>query len=65
MFIRKYKKKYGVEVWAEHVATKKKKKLWRKKDDLLGKCLFDVLFLLQQSFNFKKKKYIEYPYKEN
>ncbi|GAA5807222.1 hypothetical protein MFLAVUS_000577 [Mucor flavus] len=35
VFIRKYKKKYGVEVWAEHVATKKKKKLWRKKDDLL------------------------------
>lgn len=65
MFIRKYKKKYGVEVWAEHVATKKKKKLWRKKDDLLGKCFFfDVLFLLRQSFN-SLKKYIEYPYKEN
>jgi hypothetical protein len=37
VFIRKYKKKFCVEVWAEHVTTKKKKKLWRKKDDLLGK----------------------------
>lgn len=37
VFIRKFKKKYGVEVWAEHVTTKKKKKLWRKKDDILGK----------------------------
>lgn len=36
VFIRKYKKKYCTEVWAEHVATKKKKKLWRKKDDVLG-----------------------------
>ncbi|KAI7902527.1 mitochondrial genome maintenance MGM101 [Cokeromyces recurvatus] len=34
-FIRKFKKKYCVEVWAEHVTTKKKKKLWRKKDDTL------------------------------
>ncbi|KAI8340390.1 mitochondrial genome maintenance protein [Choanephora cucurbitarum] len=34
-FIRKFKKKYCVEVWAEHVTTKKKKKLWRKKDDIL------------------------------
>lgn len=37
VFIRKFKKKYGAEVWAEHVTTKKKKKLWRKKDDVLGK----------------------------
>ncbi|KAI9268052.1 mitochondrial genome maintenance MGM101-domain-containing protein, partial [Phascolomyces articulosus] len=36
-FIRKFKKKYCTEVWAEHVTTKKKKKLWRKKDDTLGK----------------------------
>ncbi|KAG0170436.1 hypothetical protein DFQ30_002508 [Apophysomyces sp. BC1015] len=35
VFIRKYKKKYCVEVWAEHVMTKKKKKLWRKKDESL------------------------------
>ncbi|KAI9353973.1 mitochondrial genome maintenance MGM101-domain-containing protein [Pilaira anomala] len=35
VFIRKFKKKYGAEVWAEHVTTKKKKKLWRKKDDVL------------------------------
>ncbi|KAI9490920.1 mitochondrial genome maintenance MGM101-domain-containing protein [Zychaea mexicana] len=35
IFIRKYKKKYCVEVWAEHVTTKKKKKLWRKRDDTL------------------------------
>lgn len=35
VFIRKFKKKYCVEVWAEHVTTKKKKKLWRKKDDIL------------------------------
>ncbi|KAI9470904.1 MAG: mitochondrial genome maintenance protein [Benjaminiella poitrasii] len=34
-FIRKFKKKYCVEVWAEHVTTKKKKKLWKKKDDTL------------------------------
>ncbi|KAI9287034.1 mitochondrial genome maintenance MGM101-domain-containing protein [Umbelopsis sp. AD052] len=31
-FIRKFKKKHCVEVWAEHLATKKKKKLWRRKD---------------------------------
>lgn len=37
VFIRKFKKKYCTEVWAEHVTTKKKKKLWRKKDDVLGK----------------------------
>ncbi|KAL9543089.1 hypothetical protein PS6_009469 [Mucor atramentarius] len=35
VFIRKFKKKYCTEVWAEHVTTKKKKKLWRKKDDVL------------------------------
>ncbi|CEP19113.1 hypothetical protein [Parasitella parasitica] len=35
VFIRKFKKKHCVEVWAEHVTTKKKKKLWRKKDDIL------------------------------
>ncbi|KAF7728804.1 hypothetical protein EC973_005430 [Apophysomyces ossiformis] len=35
VFIRKFKKKYCVEVWAEHVLTKKKKKLWRKKDESL------------------------------
>ncbi|CAO3658010.1 unnamed protein product [Rhizopus microsporus] len=35
VFIRKFKKKYCVEVWAEHVTTKKKKKLWKKKDDTL------------------------------
>ncbi|KAG1440040.1 hypothetical protein G6F56_012067 [Rhizopus delemar] len=35
VFIRKFKKKYCTEVWAEHVATKKKKKLWKKKDDYL------------------------------
>ncbi|KAI9280736.1 mitochondrial genome maintenance MGM101-domain-containing protein [Sporodiniella umbellata] len=35
VFIRKYKKKYCTEVWGEHVTTKKKKKLWRKKDDTL------------------------------
>ncbi|KAL0581119.1 hypothetical protein V5O48_000908 [Marasmius crinis-equi] len=31
-FIREFKEKYCVEVWAEHVPTKKKKKLWRRKD---------------------------------
>ncbi|KAI9308884.1 mitochondrial genome maintenance MGM101-domain-containing protein [Cunninghamella echinulata] len=35
VFIRKFKKKYCVEVWAEHITTKRKKKLWRKKDDVL------------------------------
>lgn len=39
VFIRKYKKKYCVEVWAEHVTTKKKKRVWRKKDETLGKML--------------------------
>ncbi|KAF8732586.1 hypothetical protein AX14_004191 [Amanita brunnescens Koide BX004] len=31
-FIREFKEKYCVEVFAEHVPTKKKKKLWRRKD---------------------------------
>ncbi|KAG7092781.1 hypothetical protein E1B28_009104 [Marasmius oreades] len=31
-FIREFKEKYCVEVWAEHVLTKKKKKVWRRKD---------------------------------
>ncbi|KAI7869152.1 mitochondrial genome maintenance MGM101-domain-containing protein [Spinellus fusiger] len=33
VFIRKYKRENCVEVWAEHVATKKKKKLWKKKGE--------------------------------
>ncbi|KAK0461662.1 mitochondrial genome maintenance MGM101-domain-containing protein [Desarmillaria tabescens] len=31
-FIREFKAKYCVEVFAEHIPTKKKKKLWRRKD---------------------------------
>ncbi|KAI0960158.1 hypothetical protein AcW1_004756 [Taiwanofungus camphoratus] len=31
-FIREFKAKYCVEVYAEHVSTKKKRKLWRRKD---------------------------------
>lgn len=31
-FIREFKTKYCVEVFAEHVPTKKKRKLWRRKD---------------------------------
>ncbi|KAI0796360.1 mitochondrial genome maintenance MGM101 [Irpex lacteus] len=31
-FIREFKSKYCVEVFAEHATTKKKKKLWRRKD---------------------------------
>ncbi|KAI0254803.1 mitochondrial genome maintenance MGM101 [Lactifluus subvellereus] len=31
-FIREFKKEYCVEVFAEHVPTKKKRKLWRRKD---------------------------------
>ncbi|KAF4619917.1 hypothetical protein D9613_004912 [Agrocybe pediades] len=31
-FIREFKAKYCVEVFAEHLPTKKKKKLWRRKD---------------------------------
>ncbi|CDS05840.1 hypothetical protein LRAMOSA08368 [Lichtheimia ramosa] len=34
-FIRKFKKKHCVDVWAEHVVQKKKKKLWRRKDATL------------------------------
>lgn len=34
-FISKFKAKYCTEVWAEHVATKKKRRLWRRKDDKL------------------------------
>lgn len=40
-FIRKFKKKYCVEVWAEHLTTKKKRKLWRRKDGDIG--MFIVL----------------------
>lgn len=35
-FIREFKAKYAVDVWGEHVTTKKKKKVWRRKDDKLG-----------------------------
>ncbi|KAI8060523.1 mitochondrial genome maintenance MGM101-domain-containing protein [Gongronella butleri] len=35
IYIRKFKKKYCTEVWTEHVVNKRKKKLWRKKDDVL------------------------------
>ncbi|KAG5338316.1 hypothetical protein E4T56_gene5379 [Termitomyces sp. T112] len=31
-FIREFKEKYCTEVFAEHIPTKKKKKLWRRKD---------------------------------
>ncbi|TFK43863.1 mitochondrial genome maintenance MGM101-domain-containing protein [Crucibulum laeve] len=31
-FIREFKAKYCIEVFAEHIPTKKKKKLWRRKD---------------------------------
>ncbi|KIM48736.1 hypothetical protein M413DRAFT_437913 [Hebeloma cylindrosporum] len=31
-FIREFKAKYCVEVFVEHIPTKKKKKLWRRKD---------------------------------
>ncbi|KAH6914723.1 mitochondrial genome maintenance protein [Coprinopsis sp. MPI-PUGE-AT-0042] len=31
-FIREFKAKYGVEIFATHVPTKSKKKLWRRKD---------------------------------
>lgn len=31
-FIREFKEKHCVEVWGEHVTTRKKKKLWRRKD---------------------------------
>merc|ERR1712029_1294055 len=35
-FIRQFKAKYCQEVWAEHVATKKKRKLWRRKHDKIA-----------------------------
>lgn len=35
-FIREFKQKHCVEVFVEHVPTKKKRKLWRRKDDKLG-----------------------------
>ncbi|KAH8828679.1 mitochondrial genome maintenance MGM101-domain-containing protein [Flagelloscypha sp. PMI_526] len=35
-FIREFKSKHCVEVWAEHIPTKKKKKVWRRKDQKLG-----------------------------
>jgi hypothetical protein len=31
-FIRKFKKQYCEEVFVEHAVTKKKKKLWKRKD---------------------------------
>jgi hypothetical protein len=31
-FIREFKAKYCIEIFAEHMPTKKKKKLWRRKD---------------------------------
>ncbi|KAH9002211.1 mitochondrial genome maintenance MGM101 [Lactarius hatsudake] len=31
-FIREFKKAHGVEVYAEHLPTKRKRKLWRRKD---------------------------------
>ncbi|KAF7377790.1 Mitochondrial genome maintenance protein [Mycena sanguinolenta] len=31
-FIREFKAKYCVEIFAEHIPTKKKKKMWRRKD---------------------------------
>ncbi|KAJ7250575.1 mitochondrial genome maintenance MGM101-domain-containing protein [Mycena rebaudengoi] len=31
-FIREFKAKYCIEVFAEHIPTKKKKKMWRRKD---------------------------------
>ena len=32
-FIRKFIAQNGKEVWVEHVVTKKKKKVWMRKDD--------------------------------
>ena len=32
-FIRRFLKEHAVQVWAEHVATKKRKQLWMRKDD--------------------------------
>ncbi|KAI6100126.1 mitochondrial genome maintenance MGM101 [Pisolithus sp. B1] len=31
-FVREFKEKHCVEVWGEHITTKKKKRLWRRKD---------------------------------
>ena len=33
-FIRKFKREYCHEAFAEHVVTKKIRKLWRRKDDV-------------------------------
>jgi Mitochondrial genome maintenance MGM101 len=60
-FIRKFKKKYCVEVWAEHLATKKKKKLWRRKDGDIGMLGFYSEYLLCDEFvelTFQKYFYI-------
>ncbi|CAD6585653.1 MAG: hypothetical protein CYPHOPRED_003166 [Cyphobasidiales sp. Tagirdzhanova-0007] len=35
-YIRDFKAKHCTEVWAEHVIAKKKRKLWRRKDDKLS-----------------------------
>lgn len=32
-YIRDFKKKYGQEIWVEHVATKKKRQIWVRKGD--------------------------------
>ncbi|KAI1822083.1 mitochondrial genome maintenance MGM101 [Xylaria intraflava] len=32
-FIRKFMKEHAVQLWVEHVATKKKKQIWLRKDD--------------------------------
>lgn len=32
-FIRKFMKEHAMQVWVEHVATKKKKQIWLRKDD--------------------------------
>lgn len=32
-FIRKFKREYCVDAFAEHVVTKRVRKLWRRKDD--------------------------------
>lgn len=32
-YIRDFKKKYGQEMWVEHVATKKKRQIWVRKGD--------------------------------
>jgi hypothetical protein len=35
-WIRKYKAQYTREVWVEHVVSKKKSKIWIRKDDPVG-----------------------------